>query len=39
MQIIWPHGSVGRAGGREEVKMGAVLNVNKAVLFTACKYI
>jgi len=29
----------GRAGGREEVKMGAVLNVNNAVLFTACRYI
>jgi hypothetical protein len=24
---------------REEVKMGAVLNVNKAILFTACRYI
>jgi len=25
--------------GREEVKMGAVLNENNAVLFTACRYI
>jgi hypothetical protein len=41
VQIIWPHGSEGRrAGGREEeVKMGAVLNVNKTVLFTAFKHI